>query len=358
MECVEFLPKRLDYNFETDEIVEMEHQNHPDILTPNDNVRYSIINILAFILDRVVNDYMEQFCLNNNSLRRLDDDFELHMNPYVADKISFDNIWNNLQNGGELPNIILPNHSYDHPCKILAKNEFLFKRLMMTQVKKNYASIMEVQEGNMVPKNKQLDIKGIECLTKSTKSDKTKAALQKILLEDILNAPVIDQLKFIKDMAIFERQIINSIKSGSKEYFKPSTIKSMNAYADPMRIQGIKASIAWNYIHPSELPAINLEERNAVDIAKVKINKANVDKIAITHPEVYNNMIVALDKEEFKGSIEAIAIPLDVNVPDWLMEFVDYTEIVSTNIKGFPYESIGIMRMGKDSVNYTNIVEL
>lgn len=65
---IEFPPKRFDYNFATDEIVEMEHNSRPDVLTPNDNVRYSIINIMGFVLDRWVNDYMEKFCLNNHSL--------------------------------------------------------------------------------------------------------------------------------------------------------------------------------------------------------------------------------------------------------------------------------------------------
>lgn len=316
MQCVTFEPRRLDYNFATDEIVELEHQSRPDILTPNDNVRYSIINIMGFILDRIVNDYMERFCLNNHSL------------------------------------------TPDRNCKILAKNEYLFKRLMMTQVKKNYASIMEIQEGNMVPYNKQLDIKGIECLTKSSKSEKTRKALQKILLEDILRAPAIDQLKFVKDIAIFEKQIVNSLKNGSKEYYKPVTIKAINSYDDPMRIQGIKASYAWNLIRPSDLPAINLEERNAINIAKVSINKANIDQIEDKYPEVYNNMLVALGKEEFTKGIDALAIPLDVNVPEWLNYFINYNSIINDNISGFPYESVGIMRMDKSNVNYTNIVKL
>lgn len=315
---IDFPPKKFDYNFATDEIVEMEHQSRPDFLTPNDNVRYSIINIMGFVLDRLVNDYMERFCFNNHS---------------------FD-----------------PNS--DRKCKIIAKNEYLFKRLMMTLVKKNYASIMEVQEGNMVPEKKQLDIKGIECLTKSTKSKKTREALQKILLEDILKAPVIDQLRFVKDMAIFEKQIVNSIRSGSKDYYKPATIKAAATYADPMRIQGIKASIAWNYIRPSELPAINLEERNAITIAKIVLNKSNVDLIKDKYPEIYQNMLVALNKAEFTKGIDAIAIPLDVDVPEWLYDFINYTELINTNIQGFPYESIGIMRMDKDNVNYTNIVKL
>ena len=87
-QAIEFEPKRLDYNFYTDEIVEMEHNSRPDILTPNDNVRYSIINILAYILDRIINDYMERFCLNNHSLSK------------------------------EL------NSGFNRKCKILMKNEF------------------------------------------------------------------------------------------------------------------------------------------------------------------------------------------------------------------------------------------
>lgn len=311
-----FEPKKLDYNFATDEIVEMEHKSRPDILTPNDNVRYSIINIMGFVLDRIVNDYMEKFCLNNHSLTE------------------------------------------GRTCKIIAKNEYLFKRLMMTQVKKNYASLMVVQEGNLVPENKQLDIKGIECLTKSSKSEKTRKALQKILLEDILKTPVIDQLRFVKDMAIFEKQIVNSLREGSKEYYKPVTIKAASTYDDPMKIQGIKASIAWNLIKSEDLPGINLDERNAINIAKVAINKANIDRIQDKYPTIYQNMLVALNREEFKAGINALAIPLDVLVPEWLNDFIDYTSIINDNISGFPYESVGIMRMNKSNVNYTNIVKL
>lgn len=356
-EAVTFEPKRLDYNFMTDEIVELEHRSNPDILTPNDNVRYSILNILAYVLDRVVNDYMEQYCLNNHSLHREEDDYLNHINPYIAQRLSFDYIWNNIETM-ELPLEIRREHSFDHKCKILAKNEYTFLRLMMTQVKKNYASLIGVQEGNLVPENKQLDVKGIECLTKSSKSENTRNALKKILLEDILKTPAIDQLKFIKDIAIFEKQIVNSIRAGSKEYYKPATIKSISTYSDPMKIQGIKASMAWNYIKPQDLPGINLEERNAVTIAKVQINENSVYKIEEKYPEIFENMKKAVNAPEFKGNIDAIAIPIDVEVPEWLMDFIDYTSIVQVNISGFPYESIGIMRMDKNNVNYTNIVKL
>lgn len=257
---------------------------------------------------------------------------------------------------------------------IVKCENIVFRRLLMTMVKKNYASLQEVQEGNMVPLDKQLDTKGIEILTKSSKAESTREALKKILLEDILRAPVIDQFRFVKDIAIFQKQIVNSVRSGSKEFYKPATIKSKSAYDDPMRIQGIKASIAWNMIKPSTEDGIDLTQRNAINIAKVQIDRATIEKIKDSYPEVYANMVTALDDDIFKtftknpktgkkdklvsNEIVAIAIPLDTNLPGWLEPFIDYDTILADNLNGFPYESIGIQRLQKNNINCTNIVQL
>lgn len=87
MKVVSFDPKPLDYNFDTDEIVESERWNNVEQLTANDNVRYSIISIMNYILDNTVNDYMIKFCENVHSIKE-------------------------------------PFHKPSE-CKILAKNEFL-----------------------------------------------------------------------------------------------------------------------------------------------------------------------------------------------------------------------------------------
>jgi hypothetical protein len=260
------------------------------------------------------------------------------------------------------------NFSYDknYPCRMYAKNEFLFKRLLLTESKKNYASIQELQEGNIIPKNKQLDIKGIQSMAKSSTAESTKEALKKILLEDIMNTPTIDQFKIIKDIAILEKKIADSILSGSREFYKPATIKSQSNYDAPFRIQGIKASYAWNKIKPANMPAINLDERNAIDIAKTNITPVSVESIKDKYPEVYENILKVFEEDDkldkdhkiFKGSIDAVAIPLDLKVPDWLLEFIDYKTIINNNISGFTFESVGIQRLHKNSVNYTNIIQL
>lgn len=312
---LKFEKKEESYDFENDEIIEMEHSINPLIILPQDYLRYSIINIMAYVIDILINDYMEQFTKNNHS-------------------------W-------------APNKE----CKIILKNEFTFLRLLLTRVKKSYASLMGVQEGKIVPKNEQLDIKGIASMAKSSMSESTRDALKKILLEDILRAETIDQFKIIEKLSILENKIIKSLMEGSKEFYKPVTIKSMNSYENPMRIQGIKASTVWNMIKPVDLPGINLEERNAIDIAKVNLNTKNVDKLKDKYPDIYENAVKLLNNPIFKGNVDAIALPLDVNVPDWLMEIIDYKSLVNDNMSGFVYDSVGIVNLS-DNTNYSNILQL
>lgn len=321
---VEFEEPELSYDFYNDQVIEIQKAIDLVNILPQDNLRYSIINILAYILDKVINDYMIRLCKNSNS--------------------------------------------YNGNCLIIMKNEFLFKRVLLTMVKKNYASIQELQEGNMVPKEEGLDLKGL-AIDKSSMNAKTRKQLKQVLFEEILDKENIDQMEVIKKLAILEDQIYKSLQSGNKEYYKPVTIKPMSVYEDPMRIQGIKASVVWNAIKDDYLEAIDLTDRNGIDILKVNINPTNVVKIRDQYPEIYDKITYVIGtetepsvdvnfKNSYKGSISAVAIPKDVSTPEWLIPFIDYNTIINDNLCNFPLESIGIRRLGKDKVNYTNIVKL
>ena len=198
-----------------------------------------------------------------------------------------------------------------------------------------------------------------------------------------MKSPEINQLQVIKDIIIFEKRIVKSVQEGNKEFFKPAKIKASSNYDDPMRNQGIKGAVAWNAIRQGTiLEGIDLNERNGIDIVKVNINRLTAENIKDDFPDIYNNIINLFDSDDndpnaykieidsktgkekkkdnrtFKGSIDAISIPKDTPTPDWLKEFIDYNSIVEDNIKGFPYESIGIQRLDKSHVNYTNIIKL
>ena len=73
-------------------------------------------------------------------------------------------------------------------------------------VRKNYASKQELQEGNLVPPSKMLDVKGLP-INKSTLKEKTRNALKDILFKKILNVEEVNQMDVLQSLARVEYDI-------------------------------------------------------------------------------------------------------------------------------------------------------
>ena len=303
------------YNFYDDEVIQMKKKINPLKIIPQEGLRYSIVNIISYIIGKVVNDYMERYTKNTNSYRD------------------------------------------DKPCVITMKNEFLFKRLLLTDAKKNYVTIQELQEGNVI-KGGMLDVKGLQ-LTKSGTSANPEKRLKKILYEDILNAG--DNIDFgviLKHLGLFEKDIIKAIKSGSKEFYKPLKLKNIDNYANPMSTSGVKECMVWNAIKDDGVEGFDLHDQNYMEIAKVNINKSNIEEIKDEYPETYAKFLKLMEQEPFDKGINGIAIPKNVDVPKWIVKYVNYTSIIQDNIHLFPLGPLRIYRGNSTSNNYTNIVSL
>lgn len=305
----------LTYDFYTDDVIEQEVAVNRDQIVPQDGLRYSIINIMAYCITQMINDFMYKYVINSNAL---------------------------------------------HPkkgCLFIMKNEFLFKTVLDTDGKKNYAAIVELQEGNVVPKNSQLKITGMP-IDKVGLLPAIKQQLQDILYNNVLNVEDVDQLTILKRLAMVEKGIYDAILGGSKDYYKPVTIKALSSYDNPMGIQGIKASIVYNAVKEPSDETIDLTTRNSVDIIKCSITPKNVNTIEKDYPEVYRRLIELFKKPEFKTEITAVALPLNASVPKWLLEFVAYKEIINDNIKNFPLGATGLSQTQNKAVNYTNILSI
>jgi hypothetical protein len=314
---VKYYEKVLDYDFMKDEVIEKDRLMNPMYVIPQDALRHSIINIMGYIGSALIVDYMERYTKNS--------------------------------------------YSYDpetHKCMIIMKNEFLFKRLLATDGKKNYADIRELQEGNPVSKSKSLAIMGLP-IDKNTLPEKTKKSLQKILKEDVLDIEQIDPLVVLKKLILFEKEIISLLKKGDKSYYKPLTVKAMYNYPNPMSIQGIKASIAYNALRDPGHEALDLDARNSIDIIKTNITRDNIKPLEQTNPKKYSQIIDLMNSYiEFDSDITSIALPIGEPVPEWIIDFIDYKSIINDNIKNFPLDSLGLHRFNKSTINYSNILKL
>lgn len=304
-----------DYDFYNQTVTERMREEKPKEVIPQDGLRHSIINILAYCIGKLILDYMVEYTKHYNS----------------------------YQDGKK--------------CLLIMKNEFLFKALMLTDGKKNYASFQEVQEGNLVPPEEGLAISGLP-LDKVNVPKSTSNELKRIIKDKILTVDDIDQVAVLKELAILERKIFNSLTNGETLYYKPLRIKSADAYKLPMQNEGIKGSVAYNALKRDKEEAINLEGTNTVLIIKTNINKKTIEKIAADDKETYEKMKKLLERNEYKNGINSIAIPTDTPVPDWIVPFINYSEIIHNNLNNFPLESIGIHRFGNKNITYSNILEL
>lgn len=311
IKIMDYVENLTDFDFHNDELIEIEKGINVMHVIPQEGLRYSIINILAYILGDIINDYMKKYTMASNS------------------------------------------YSEDKKCLIIMKNEFLFKRIMLTDAKKNYASIQEIQEGNVIDGG-MLDIKGL-ALAKSETDKTTQDRLKEIIYEDVLNCAELDQVKVLKELAIFEKEIFNSLSSGEKTFYKPKRIKSYNNYDDPMRQQGIKASIVWNAIRDESMEPIDLEIRNSIDILKINITPRNVEKLK--DEEVKGKLIELMKQKEFNTGITTIAVPKNSTIPKWLVDYIDYTTIINDKLKVFPLDPIGVYKINNNN-NYTNMIKI
>lgn len=312
---VEKLERQRDFDFITKDIIERDAMISPVYVLPQDGLRHSIINVLAYCVYMLMLDYMV--------------DYSKHYNSYQDGK----------------------------KCCLIMKNEFLFKSLMLTNGQKNYASFQEVQEGNPVPKSEALGISGLP-LDKVTVSKSTSKELKRIIKDKILDISVVDQMEVLKELAILEKKIYDSLVKGETQYYKPLRVKGAGAYDQPMRNQGIKGAVAYNALKGDNDEAINLDTPNSLLIIKTSITPKTVEKIKDSNPETYLKMKKLMESEYFKKEIGSIAIPANLPVPEWISPFINYTEIIHNNLNNFPLESIGIHRFADKNVTYTNVLEL
>ena len=104
------------------------------------------------------------------------------------------------------------------------------------------------------------------------------------------------------------------------------------------------------------MPAIDMHEKNYVIKIALDVNRNNAIKIKDKYPETYEKLMALFDHPTLGSKVDIMALPPNVDVPDWVLEFVDYKGIVSKYAKNFPFEPLGMNRNDNDSVSYSNIV--
>lgn len=268
---------------------------------------------------------------------------------------------------GEVVNTVLLKYTKtsnvlkEYRWRINMKNEYLFSRLILSDVKKRYISNILLKEGKEVEKSKSLDIKGHDFIKSGTRPETRDFFIDMIkrhvLTDDIRITDILDELEE------FERGIQTSLRAGEKNFLIPNSVKEPEAYDDPYKMQQFRAVIAWNTAYPDQ--AIQLPAK--VDLVRVNMERLDdIIGLKSVEPEIYNQLVERIYNSSIKKLAEkgiiAIAIPQNVDrVPDWIVPFINVSKITSDNVSRFGsvLQALGVKSLKtKDKKFFSNILDI
>jgi len=251
---------------------------------------------------------------------------------------------------------------------ISMKQEFLYKRIMLTENKKNYAGIITAELGKILSKP-DMDIKGLPILKKTSVPKALRKKFVKIVEEDILKSKEINLKTIINKYDDIEMTIENSIRDGKTEYLLPKNLEIIDTYKDPSTIEAVRATLIWNACEPED-QIIPPEKINLLKLNCTDSNDPRLLALKQTHPDKYN----AIMKTVFNIGVTApridisrfgfvcIAVPKSIEkIPDYLIPFIDFKSMVNTNMSAsfILLKSLGLYCDEVKTVKYkSNIISI
>ena len=238
------------------------------------------------------------------------------------------------------------------------KNEYLFLRMLITSVKKNYASRIQYKEGKFM--NGKLDIKGLP-IYKSSTNRVAASYFKKILENDILLSEKIDVVQIMIKLYKFQNEIKASLENGEVTFLKPVNIKDVEAYDDPLKISGYRGAMIWNLTNPNNeitlpdsffLLKMTLNKRDQLE----EIEDENIRKL------LDENIFLNPEKRISSKGVYVLGIPRDAQIPDWAIPFIDVDTIINDTMKSFMsvIKALGVKTIQKNSQTeqFSNYISL
>ena len=221
----------------------------------------------------------------------------------------------------------------DEFAKVMAmKNEFFYPVIVLADVKKHYAGIVTVQEGNIleVP---DTDIKGVQFKGSDICKQATDFA-KKFIETDILSAMYtqgrISGHELVDVVRNFEQRIRRDTEAGKSDWLEALSIRPKNDYATPM-------SSNWYYYHAwQEIFADKYGEISVPTKAPaVLINKPDAryfEWLSKESPIIYKKFKAFIEKNP-RIPPKFVINPVSGTIPRELIPLVKITDIIHHNVR-------------------------
>lgn len=248
----------------------------------------------------------------------------------------------------------------DKRPRIAMKNEYYMSRMILTSGKKNYTSKLILQEGNVVPPHKSVDIKGLP-IKKANVNSRTAKYLSDILDFEILSPNDINVSSVLSKLKALETLIRDSLLNGEKDFATPAKVKELESYANPYRESQARCSMIYNLLFP-DTPIVYPSH-----IFKIKTKIKKIDDMSDMYdnnPEMYQLIKDRIfgDENLAHHGLNFFGFPRNLDrIPEFIIPYIDVDSIIQDNIKPMLsiLSSIGLkpIMTKSNSEYYSNIID-
>jgi hypothetical protein len=249
---------------------------------------------------------------------------------------------------------------------ISMKNEFLFKKLLLTRNKKSYAGLIVAELGKLLSRPIP-DMKGLS-IKKSSVAKTLRKKFNDILVQDVLNSEEVDLKKIINKFDELGIQIEESLKRGEILYSLPKNVEQIEGYKDPSMQEPVRGVLVWNALEP-EFQINPPEKINIIKLRAFDKDCKEFQDLKVSHPDKYNAIMDVVFNQSGTNKIDisrfglsVVAIPKSVEkIPSYLLPMIDYQSIVNNNMTNgyIILESLGIFTEEVKTTKYkSNIIEI
>lgn len=217
--------------------------------------------------------------------------------------------------------------------QVAMKNEFKFDVFVPTNLTKHYYAIISCQEGNVF-KEHETEIKGVHLKSSNSPKAITKAAsdMMEEIMMTIYSGKKISIMKYLKQIADTERQILHDIKT-SLTYFRLGEIKTPTSYSSPENQSPYLYHKLWNDTFGKKYGLVGEPPYSCIKISTTLYNPTATREWL---EKMEDKELAADIAREFakygKKELPTIMIPADIvtgtGIPTELMMIIDTRKII------------------------------
>lgn len=222
--------------------------------------------------------------------------------------------------------------------RLFMKNEFFFSIVLLFPVKKNYIGIQKLDEGKIVPPEKQLAITG-RSLGGSALNEWVSNAMDSLIEEKVLKTDNYNPLDILRGVGNIRKHITDALLDGDKTFGMYARYNGIAHIKDPDRSTAARASIIWNMLYPTDqivpgdpIYMFNTSFYGESDLDKIPEKYSEIKEIL--REKLFHNLIIGLDFGRF--GLKTFAMPADGDhpkIPEWIIPFINVEEMVEKHIQ-------------------------